>query len=285
MTSLHGLVTAVLPPRRDCQLNVYNIAQLRHEPADRFRFLRFDPNNTCNVHCVYCHNHRNADVVSTEDLEAFLDRNVISVWHFQLGCVMEPTLDPRLADLALLVGRHRTRPRKGFVLQTNGILLHMHDHGKLREAGLTCLSVSIDSSDPDIHRQLRGGTSIAKVGRNLAEFSRHCPGVGVAFITTVTRLNLPALPNLVRYGLDLGVTHFCFREVFYFPDNGVVDHARMRDLVLRPGEFQEMAKALRATFGRRVKLDFADSGRLSDSERRMRRDSRRDGETVQPEQL
>ena len=124
MTGLHRVVTAVLPPRRDCQLNVYNVAR------------------------------------------------------------------------------------------TNGILLHIHDQRKPREAGLTSLSVSIDSSDPDIYRNLRGGTSIAKVSRNLVEFSKQCPGVGISFITTVTRLNVPALPELVRFGLDLGVSRFCFREVF-----------------------------------------------------------------------
>ncbi len=262
-------------PTRDSQLNVYNLAKMRAEPPDRFDYVRFDPNNNCNVHCVYCHNHRSQELVSAEDLQAFLDENVLSLENFQMGCIMEPTLDKRMADLLLMVSKSRSKPHRDLVLQTNGILLHLHDPAKLREAGVSRLSVSIDSSDPEIHRALRGGTSIAKVGRNIADFIKNCPAVTVAFITTVTRLNLPHAPGLVRFGMDLGVRDFVFREVFYLPDNNVVDHARMPELVLQPGEFDRMADELRSTFGKDVTFDFADEERLARTSKKMRLDSHR----------
>ena len=264
-----------LSPTRDAQLNVYNVATLRAEPPDRFDHIRFDPNNTCNVHCVYCHNHRSDVVVPTEELQAFLDENVLYVGTFQMGCVMEPTLDKRLGDLLLLVARSRVPPARAFVLQTNGILLHMHDPAKFCDAGLTHLSVSIDAADPKVHRALRGGTSIAKVGRNIANFTKNCPDAAVRFITTVTRLNLSTLDSLVRFGMDLGVRHFTFREVFYRPDSDVVDHSRMPDLVLRPGEFAEVTQWLRSMFADHVAFDFADEEMLQITGRRMTKDSRR----------
>jgi MoaA/NifB/PqqE/SkfB family radical SAM enzyme len=262
-------------PARDAQLNVYNVAQLRSDPPDRFYYVRFDPNNDCNVHCVYCHNHRSEDVVSAEDLDAFLRENVVSLENFQMGCIMEPTLDPRLGDLLLLVARSRAKPLRDFVLQTNGILLHMHDPTKLRDAGLTRLHVSIDSSDPKIHRALRGGTSLAKVGANVQRFIKSCAPAEVSFVTTVTRLNLPSMEALVRYGLDLGVRSFAFREVFYWLDSDVVDHARMPGLVLLPGQFAEMAARLRAGFPEGISFDFADDERLARLDQKMRLDSRR----------
>src|SRR2546427_8356069 len=146
---------------KDSQLNVYNIKQMRAQVPKAFDFVRFDPNNDCNVHCVYCHNHRSKDLVDTEEFCTFLEENVLSINNFQVGCIMEPTLAPRLFDLMLITATSRGRPGKTFLLQTNGILLHRHDYSKMRDAGLTHLSVSIDAVDPMTHKLLRGGTSFA----------------------------------------------------------------------------------------------------------------------------
>jgi MoaA/NifB/PqqE/SkfB family radical SAM enzyme len=258
---------------KDSQLNVYNLKQMRQLQPESFDFVRFDPNNDCNVHCVYCHNHRSKDAIDTEELRAFLDENVLTIENFQMGCVMEPTLDKRLTDLMLLISRSKGRPKRRFILQTNGILLHMHDHARMLEAGLNEVSVSIDAADAPTHKALRGGTSIAKVGSNIAAFRKDCPDVRVTFITTVTRINLAAMKPLVQFGLDLGVTHFVMREVFYQPDSNVVDHARMPELLLKEGEFDKMADEIRSTFGRRAEFDLADNATLERVNTRMKNDS------------
>src|SRR5262245_13608495 len=183
---------------RDSQLNVYNYKKLRMERPDDFYYVRFDPNNNCNVHCVYCHNHRNKDLVPAEELDAFLRNNVSRLRNFQMGCIMEPTLDKRMADLMLLVANSPKPPENQIILQTNGILLHMHDTAKIHDSRVNRLSVSSDAADPDIHRALRGGTSIAKVANNIKKFMVACPDVQLIFITTVTQINLPAIEHLVR---------------------------------------------------------------------------------------
>lgn len=242
---------------RDAQLNVYNYRQMRGLAPEPYEFIRFDPNNDCNIHCAYCQNHRSKETVPSEELQGFLDENVEAIQNFQVGCVMEPTLDRRLGDLLLLIGQSRTRPQKQFILQTNGILLHMHDAAKFREAGLTALSVSIDAADAETHKRLRGGTSISKVAGNLARLRKSCPSVEVVFITTVTRMNIGVMENLVEYGRDLGVRTFYMREVFHDLDSTVVSHDRMRDLVLFPGEFRRFAEDLTATVGRHAHLVFS----------------------------
>jgi MoaA/NifB/PqqE/SkfB family radical SAM enzyme len=257
----------------DSQLNVYNLKQMRQLQPESFDFVRFDPNNDCNVHCVYCHNHRSKDAIETGELRAFLDENVLTIDNFQMGCVMEPTLDKRLTDLMLLISRSKGRPKQRFILQTNGIQLHMHDHARMLEAGLNEVSVSIDAADVPTHKALRGGTSITQVGSNLAAFRQACPDVRVVFITTVTRINLAAVRPLVQFGLDLGVTHFVMREVFYRPDSDVVNHARMPGLLLEEGEFGRMAAEIHATFGRRAEFDLADNAELERVNTRMKNDS------------
>ena len=261
--------------KKDAQLNVYNFATMRAQPPEEFDVLRIDTNNDCNVHCVYCHNHRSKELIPIEDLSAFLEQNIVSVDNFQVGCIMEPTLDPRLADVVSLLAGFRTPAMQSFMLQTNGILLHMHDHDKMREAGLTELSVSIDAADPAIHKALRGGTSMAKVHGNIAAFRKNCPSVKVTFIATVTTLNIGGMSELVQFGLSLGVEKFVLREVFYHPSSNVVDHSRMPSLVLQENEFAGMKERVLGQFEGKAEFVFADSPTLERYTVKMRVDSLR----------
>jgi MoaA/NifB/PqqE/SkfB family radical SAM enzyme len=260
---------------RDAQLNVYNVEAMRRQPPEAFEVLRFDPNNDCNVQCVYCHNHRSPAVVDRDDLVGFLRENVTTLNTFQMGCVMEPTLDPRMCDLLLDVAASPAKPSQRLVIQTNGILLHKHDAAKIRDAQVTHLSVSIDSADPSITKSLRGGTSLSKVARNLEHLLPRCPRLQAHFITTVTSLNASGMAELVRFGLQLGVSHFVMREVFYYPDNDVVDHARMPSLVLAAGELDRVAAELQAAFAGEATFEFVGRRSLEQLERQMLTDSLR----------
>lgn len=258
----------------DCQVNVYNFHTLLAGPSARYGALRLDPNNTCNLHCVYCHNHRSDEIIGADEFVAFLHSKVISVAGFQVGCIMEPTLDKRLVDFMLLIANSPAKPTHEFILQTNGLLLHRHDANKMSEAGLTRLTVSMDAADPEIQKSLRGGMSLEKVVRNVAGFRKACPKISVEFITTVTSANIDKLETLVTLGLDLGVQRFIFREMYYYPDNNVVDHSRMPGLLLRKGQFSEMADKIRSRFGEKTDLIFAPNEELDASARIMTENSK-----------
>ncbi len=271
------------PPGRDAQLNIYNAGRMQAESPQHFEFLRFDSNNDCNVQCVYCHNPRSPDLFDADAFVAYLRDKVVGLDNFQLGCIMEPTLDARMCDFMLRVRSAPVPPAQDFILQTNGILLHRHDFTKMRDAGLTCLSVSIDSPDAATLKLLRGGTSLRKVTANIQTFRQSVPNARVVFITTVTRVNMPEIDSLVAFGLDLGVARFVLREVFYFPqpyfedskgpEKNRVDHAKMPDLMLRDGEFARMRDALIAKYRGRAVFEFADNAALDQKTERMKKDS------------
>jgi MoaA/NifB/PqqE/SkfB family radical SAM enzyme len=248
---------------------------MRAQKPREFDVLRLDSNNDCNVHCVYCHNHRSKDLVDAADFHAFLEHNVISLDNFQMGCIMEPTLGQRMCDLMLLVAGSRVRPGDKFILQTNGILLHRHDQGKMRDVRLTHLYVSIDAADPATHKTLRGGTSLAKVVSNLAAVGTFCPDTEIVFITTVTSININAVERLVVFGLDLGVRKFVLREIFYWRNSSVVDHSRMPTLLLGENDFARMRERLLAKFSKHVEFEFADNATLDRNAERMNADSLR----------
>ena len=85
------------------------------------------------------------------------------------------------------------------------------------------------------------------------------------------------MAELVRFGLQLGVSHFVMREIFYHPDNDVVDHARMPSLMLAAGEFDRIVAQLQATFAGAATFEFVRRHTLERFERQMLVDSLRPG--------
>jgi len=258
----------------DFQLNVYNFETAFKSKPARYATIRFDPNNTCNLHCVYCHNHRSDQTIDADQFRQFLAEKVRDVSYFQVGCIMEPTLDRRLTDFLLTIARSPARPAHTLMLQTNGLLLHTHDHGKMVEAGLTNLSVSLDVADPQTQKELRSGMSLAKVVRNIDTFRKGAPDVSVEIISVVTTSNVDQMPGLVDLALNLGARRVILRELLYYPKSDVVDHSRMRQLLLKVGEFQRMEESLSATFNGRIEMIFAPNETLDALARRMLNESR-----------
>jgi MoaA/NifB/PqqE/SkfB family radical SAM enzyme len=249
----------------DYRISYLNINKIKFPRPQRFEHIRFDPNYNCNLHCVYCHNPRSKEEVREEDFVEFLETQVESIENFQLGCAMEPTLDKRLTKFALIVGKSRFKPPGMFRLQTNGILLHRHDPQLLKEAGVNFITVSVDSIRPEIHKELRGGSNLDKILRNVQALQDQWPAANVWFITTVNRLNLPGLPDLVSFACDNGIKGIELRHMFYIPDSRIIaDHEKMKSLLISEPEFQSACEALQHEYSDRIFLYFNDSRRIAD---------------------
>ena len=255
------------------QLNVRNFEKIWAEPPAEYAVIRFDLNDDCNLHCVYCHVPRSTEVIGLEAFHSFLHEKVLSVRHFQVGCGMEPTLDPRLCDFMEAIGSCPAPPREGIRLQTNGLLLHRHDAARMRAAGLAALTVSIDSASSVTHRSLRGGASLAKIQRNVVGFRRACPQVAVWLITTVTAENIDEVDDLLSWGLDEGVHGFELRQMFYYPTSPIVDHQRMRRLQVTDEQFAAMRERIETRFGGKARLLIQGNDQLMRRARKIRVDS------------
>ena len=261
--------------RENIQLNVHNIHTLKQNPPAHFEAVRFDPNNNCNLRCVYCHNDRSSETIDMEEFRSFLDNNILSMVDFQVGCIMEPTMDRRMCDLMLMVANSAAKPSRSMILQTNGVLLNRHDYGKMRDAGLSELSVSVDAASAETHKTLRGGTSLDTVVSNLKAFKKTCPDTLVTFISTVTSINVGDLGALVQQGLDLGVKKFVFREMFYYPESSIVDHGKMLALLLKGNEFSRMKQGILDRFANQACFVFADNATLEKNTEEIKAASKR----------
>jgi molybdenum cofactor biosynthesis enzyme MoaA len=251
-------------------LNVHNFESWRLKPHQPLAGIRFDANNDCNIHCVYCHIPRSKDLIDFDDFKAFPDEKVDSIDLFQFGCQMEPTLDKRLVRFMQAVADSPARPRKTLRLQTNGILLHRHDRDEMRAAGLNLLTVSVDAADPAVVKKLRGGTSLSKVLNNVREFHEACPTVRLVFVTTVTEANIDGIDQLVASGLDVGVTTFNLRQVSYQPNNIIVGHTQMPSLVVSNDRFSEMVERVTAKYSTQARFMIQGLDSLSQRARTVR---------------
>jgi MoaA/NifB/PqqE/SkfB family radical SAM enzyme len=254
-------------------LNVNNFAAWRKRPRQSFEVIRFDSNHDCNIHCAYCVIPRSDALIDLGEFRAFLAENVEAVNVFQFGCQMEPTLDKRLIAFMRAVGESAAKPLQTFRLQTNGILLHRHDPDEMRAAGLSLLTVSMDAADPELVKQLRGGTSSRKVYRNVETFHRRRPEVAIVFVAVVTRLNIDAIDDLVAAGIDIGVSRFNLRQVIYPRDSALADHDLMKTLVVSVAEFLEMAERVSSKYANVAKFHIQSAPQLNELSLRTREES------------
>lgn len=246
-------------PVQSAHFNVNCLDIMLGKPRLSYEWLRFDSNDDCNLHCVYCHNSRSNQVMELATFQGFLDRNVDQISNFQFGCRMEPTLDTRLVDFMEALHGSSARPTRTVVLQTNAILLHRHDAARMVAAGLTDIQLSIDTLDEAVFSALRGGAKIGKILRNIKRVSETHPQVRVKFIVTVAKSNLPHVEDLVAFGSDIGIASAIVREMFHTPGTNRVDDGKMATLVLEDGEFDDLSARLKARFDGHVVLNCIDA--------------------------
>lgn len=240
-------------------LNVNCLERMMATPRLSYDWLRFDSNDDCNLHCVYCHNSRSKEKMELATFERFLINNVDKIENFQFGCRMEPTLDPRMVDFMEALHGSSGRPQRSVVLQTNATLLHRHDASRMIAAGLTDIQVSIDTINAEVFASLRGGAKIEKVLRNIRGFSEQFPDVAIKFIVTVAKSNLPYVEELVEFGAEIGAKAVIVREMFHTPGTAHMDDDTMAQLVLDDGAFGALAERLKARFAHLLTVNCIDA--------------------------
>ena len=258
---------------RHVHLRTANFAFLRTQPPQHFEWLRIDANDNCNLNCVYCRVPRSDGMIDRQDLQEFFAENVVEVDNLQFGCGMEPTIDHRLVDLIEMAAESNAKPRLRFSLQTNGLMLHQHDLERFKQAGLNLLSVSMDSTDANTHKQLRGGSSVEKIVRNLNAFKHACPDISIQIVAVITSLNIGDAVSLADFAVDLGVKRMAFREMVYLPESNNIDHGKVQDLIVPPGEFVAMRDRVLARHNGKTDFSFLETEHLKDYGRKSRTNS------------
>lgn len=228
------------------QLSIKNINIVNFDEPQKFDRIQLDTNLMCNLHCLYCHNDRSTKLMSKEDFIKFIDEQVLEVDEFQIGCAMEPTMDKRLVEFAKIISTSKAKPKSVFRLQTNATLLDKHDLTALKEAGITVFTISIDTVDSEVHKELRGGSDLEKILNNIAALRAAWPEVEIRFVSTVNKLNVDLLDELLMYAAKHKIDGVELRRMFYFPNSKLIqDHEKMKAILLDNNAFVEKAAELK----------------------------------------
>jgi len=167
--------------------------------------LRISVTRRCQLRCVYCRPsgrrwvppHR---VLTPTEILSFVraikSRFGVSKVHLTGG---EPLLR---ADLPRLIGTLAREGIPDIALTTNGQLL-LHTAGRLKEAGLDRVNISVDSLDPHIFRQLTGGELALTLSGLDAALSCGLSPVKLN-VLVIKDVNDHELVQIARFGLARG---------------------------------------------------------------------------------
>ncbi|NIA20619.1 MAG: radical SAM protein [Anaerolineaceae bacterium] len=195
----------------------------------------------CNFKCQHCYqNARQAleDELTLEEkirvVDTLVDRDV-SMLAFSGG---EPLMGPHFWEIAKYAGQ------VGFHMSvaTNGSLCTSENVQRLVDCGIGYAEVSLDSIDPGKHDHFRGGAGYWDAAVRGIDNCLSNPGIKTGVATTVTRLNIDELENIIQWAIDRGVDTF---YAFNFIPTG-----RGRDCVdldLSPDQRERMLGILQKT--------------------------------------
>jgi len=186
----------------------------------------------CQCRCVHCSADPFIDPereeLSTEELKDAIRGAVELGSSLVIFTGGEPMLRPDLCELIATVDRDKAMP----MMFTNGQFLTEENVGKLKEAGLMTMNISIDSGDPEIHNKLRRIPNLFQEavagGRRAMEAGIL---VGLSTYSNSRALKEGSLERLLQFAQEEG-----FNEVTIFDCVPSGKWLKDFDIVLSPDE-------------------------------------------------
>lgn len=168
-------------------------------------FAQIEPTTRCNYICGFCAGrHMPQRDLAWDDFQAFLAAHP-DLRHVELQGEGEPLLHPRFFDM---VAACRARDIAVGII-TNGSLLTAETAGRLLDAGVRSIHVSMESADPERFQRIRGGR-FAKVEAGLRELVSQRAERGLRYPTigltvTVLRETIGDMEGIWRLYRDIGL--------------------------------------------------------------------------------
>ncbi len=177
---------------------------------ETLRFLQIEPTTRCNFTCGFCAGRAMPQTdLAFSTFEATLAA-FPELQHIELQGEGESLMHPRFFDM--IAAAKARGVRVSFI--TNGSYLSQENVDRLLDVGVERVSVSMESADAGLFRQIRGG-KLDKVQRGIETLIQtrdrrglDRPSVGLSItVLQRTRGELPAIVALYeRLGLDGGMT-------------------------------------------------------------------------------
>lgn len=153
-----------------------------------------------------------------------------------------------------------------------GLRTNLNSHGglitesvavKLAEAGLSYLSLSLDSPNPERNDAIRVGIPFTSAVAGLRNVKRHSPNTRRAIGMTITRNNLDEMVAMCHFAKQEDIRFLKFQPFHAHLDQGVDgDDPRMADMVLRRDDWPRLKTALTKAKAEADKLGLITNARM-----------------------
>lgn len=213
----------------------------------RLSKLYIEPTSQCNLDCRTCMRHAWDEPQGMMSEEVF-SRIIEGLKDFSpppsvfFGGFGEPLFHPEIIDMVDRVKKLGVAVE----LITNGVMLTKDISGKLLEAGLDTLWVSLDGATPESYSDIRLGATLPQVIKNLAHFReavyekynrensmvlfrKPLTKLGIAFVAM--KRNIADLPAVIDIGRRYNAEHFMITNVLPYTREMVDETLYYRTLV------------------------------------------------------
>ena len=176
--------------------------------------------STCPLRCAHCFLDGSAPAksqISLSDVQRIVGELA------ELGVLRltltggEALLHPDIAEILSLVNSHKL----GLRLFSSGCL-PKSKYALLGEHNIDTLFLSIDGLEKH-NDELRGKNTFRAFEANLAFLSRMSSIRNITISTTLDRINIPELPELIRLAAGYGVRTFLFRPLMVYPGTSALE--------------------------------------------------------------
>lgn len=192
------------------------------------KVIAWELTRRCALRCKHCRGSARDEAyegeLSTDECKKVIDGIADYVKPVLILTGGEPMTRPDIYELA----RYAADKGMRVVMAPCGHLITPETARKLKEAGVQCISISIDGSTPGKHDAFRG---VEGAYARTMEGLQHAIDVGIQFQvnTTVTKLNVDDLPAILQRAIELGAITF---DIFFLVPTGRA--GALRDLEISP---------------------------------------------------
>lgn len=171
--------------------------------------LSFMITNRCNLNCSFC--SRNAKKENElfmqpefikEQIASALEWAPLKTINLSGG---EPFMHPQIEEIVAIIKNFGLDIR----INTNGLLLNSKVLDLIDKYGIKMFTISLDSSDPKIHDEIRGMKgAFDKTVKNISKLVER--GCKVFVKATVTKENVNSILDLMKFVENIGVYGFSY---------------------------------------------------------------------------
>lgn len=200
--------------------------------------VSWNTTKACNLRCEHCYRdamYKLENELTTEEGFRLID----DISELNDKCILilsggEPLMREDIFDLARYASDRGLR----VVLGTNGTLITEEVAGKLLDAGVKRVGISIDSIYPEQHDRFRG---VRGAWEAAVQGAKNCLKVGLPFQIhiTITSDNYNQLPQMIEFAEDLGASAL---HVFFLVAVGRGEHIAGKEIT--PQMYEELLNLL-----------------------------------------